>query len=74
MGEDEITRTNSKDGMYTAKSGYWLAMIERVEDAKNYMKDGDIRKTTWGLNVPRIVRDFIRSACKEVIPCKTKLA
>ncbi|KAJ8431597.1 hypothetical protein Cgig2_025639 [Carnegiea gigantea] len=73
MEKDEIIWWQSKDGMYTVKGGYWLALEDQVEQAKMTEQENIIWDQIWGANVPRVVKDFLWRGCINVIPCRTRL-
>ena len=40
--QDEIVWSKRKDGLYTVKSGYWVAVEEKVEAEKDNMHDAGL--------------------------------
>lgn len=61
----------SKDGKYTVKSTYRVAM-NTLTNIHDFHVDGNWR-LVWDSEVPSKVRNFLWKACREVLPSRTNL-
>ncbi|KAL5742583.1 hypothetical protein ACOSP7_011960 [Xanthoceras sorbifolium] len=73
---DKLMWHHSKDGMYSVKSGYWLAAsLARDEASSSSPSAGSSWwKFLWGLNIPAKVRMFVWRACRNLLPTRSLLA
>ncbi|KAK3219003.1 hypothetical protein Dsin_012973 [Dipteronia sinensis] len=63
-----------KRGTYNVKSGYKLAVGEKMRDVSSgSSQNGEWWKTLWNLNVPPKVKIFTWKICNEVIPSLSNL-
>ena len=69
-GNDCLSWHYDKHGMYTVKSGYWLASTLSLEDSPSSIsKSQRWWKSLWHLNIPPKIKVFIWRVCSKVIPC-----
>ncbi|KAL5779613.1 hypothetical protein ACOSQ2_010350 [Xanthoceras sorbifolium] len=73
---DKLMWHHSKDGMYSVKSGYWLAAsLARDEASSSSPSAGSSWwKFLWSLNIPAKVRMFVWRACRNLLPTRSLLA
>ena len=68
--DDQLIWGFTNDGLYTVKSGYWVAMESRNDEWRSNFIDDDIWKRIWKLEVPGVVRNFAWRGSRGVIPTK----
>ena len=68
--DDQLIWGFTNDGLYTVKSGYWVAMESRNDEWRSNCIDDDIWKRIWKLEVPGVVRNFAWRGSRGVIPTK----
>ena len=68
VGNDELIWWKNKDGVYTVKGGYWVAMEDQVEQVKAQQLGPSIWNHIWRVNLRGVVKDFLWRVCRNVIP------
>ncbi|KAL5823208.1 hypothetical protein ACOSQ4_021108 [Xanthoceras sorbifolium] len=73
---DKLMWHHSKDGMYSVKSGYWLAASLARDGASSSSPSAGSSwwKFLWGLNIPAKVWMFVWRACRNLLPTRSLLA
>ncbi|KAL5854464.1 hypothetical protein ACOSQ4_004266 [Xanthoceras sorbifolium] len=73
---DKLMWHHSKDGLYSVKSGYWLAASLARDGASSSSPSAGSSwwKFLWGLNIPAKVRMFVWRACRNLLPTRSLLA
>ncbi|KNA20149.1 hypothetical protein SOVF_054080 [Spinacia oleracea] len=62
----------SRDGKYSVRSGYWLAIMG-VDELGNAAIHEDVWRATWGIEGPHKLRHFLWNACKGNLAVRDRL-
>lgn len=75
---DKLVWHYSTNGMYSVKSGYYVALEKKrlkmnVGESSNAQEINRIYKRIWSLPVPPKVRHFLWRACRNLLPVRMSL-
>ncbi|KAL4278069.1 hypothetical protein GQ457_03G015870 [Hibiscus cannabinus] len=76
--QDELVWANTKNGIYSVRSGYHLAyennrIFSSACSSADPSIDKDFWKSIWSLKVPSKIRSFIWRACHNILPSNGNL-
>ena len=73
--EDRLFWPFTQTGTYTSKSGYRFLKSKKeiVEVSARLMKDRELWRGIWSMQVPNKIKNFIGRACRNSLPTKENL-
>jgi len=73
---DKIIWNGSKNGTFSVKSAYHLALDllkQKNEECSYSVGSSDLWKKIWTINVPNVSKNFLWRACQNALPTKQNL-
>ncbi|KAL6544962.1 hypothetical protein OROMI_023824 [Orobanche minor] len=75
-GTDKLSWNFSKDGIYSVRTGYEVAMKEKQQDGASASDTSGMRKLwnfIWGLGIPEKIKIFLWKCTNGILPVKVGL-